>query len=284
MPMYKQYLKNIFMVAGFSFVFLLCGVFFTSHVDAQTKVDEINNSLKNVIEENQSLSAKNQDLQKELEQLKKEQTEYNQLKKDRDDLSDSAKRYRETNERYSKQIKKLETDLEDLGIAKRRNDRKIQELESELLLYREETLKKNIQNQSASLETTEDVQSRERKTLDLLSKIDAFTERDESLRKDSAKAHYNMGNIYYHKGEYEIAAREYYQAVTLMPDDPDSHYNLAFVSGEHLKDFRTALKHYKMYLYLKPNAEDVDFVKEKIIAAQLVLRNAVDSPLETIDK
>ncbi len=282
--MYKQYLKNIFMVAGFSFVFLLCGVFFTSHVDAQTKVDEINNSLKNVIEENQSLSAKNQDLQKELEQLKKEQTEYNQLKKDRDDLSDSAKRYRETNERYSKQIKKLETDLEDLGIAKRRNDRKIQELESELLLYREETLKKNIQNQSASLETTEDVQSRERKTLDLLSKIDAFTERDESLRKDSAKAHYNMGNIYYHKGEYEIAAREYYQAVTLMPDDPDSHYNLAFVSGEHLKDFRTALKHYKMYLYLKPNAEDVDFVKEKIIAAQLVLRNAVDSPLETIDK
>ncbi len=272
------------MVAGFSFVFLLCGVFFTSHVDAQTKVDEINNSLKNVIEENQSLSAKNQDLQKELEQLKKEQTEYNQLKKDRDDLSDSAKRYRETNERYSKQIKKLETDLEDLGIAKRRNDRKIQELESELLLYREETLKKNIQNQSASLETTEDVQSRERKTLDLLSKIDAFTERDESLRKDSAKAHYNMGNIYYHKGEYEIAAREYYQAVTLMPDDPDSHYNLAFVSGEHLKDFRTALKHYKMYLYLKPNAEDVDFVKEKIIAAQLVLRNAVDSPLETIDK
>ena len=51
------------------------------------------------------------------------------------------------------------------------------------------------------------------KTLDLLAQIDAFSEKDERLRLDSAKAHYNMGNIYFQRGDYEIAAREYFQAV-----------------------------------------------------------------------
>ena len=123
----------------------------------------------------------------------------------------------------------------------------------------------------------EEVKKKETKALDLLSRIDAFTEQDERLRADSAKAHYNMGNIYFQKGEYEIAAREFYQAVTLMPDNPYPHYNLAFVSSEHLGDYRTSLKHYQMYLYLKPDAKDLNTVKEKIIEAQLRLTNIIDS-------
>ncbi len=124
------------------------------------------------------------------------------------------------------------------------------------------------------------VVDQEAKTLDLLTRIDAFVEEDPKLKLDAAKAHYNMGNIYYNKGKYEISAREYYQAVTLMPDDPDSHYNLAFVSSENLRDYKTALKHYKMYLYLAPKAKDKDFVQEKIIEAQLILKSTVASELE----
>jgi len=124
-----------------------------------------------------------------------------------------------------------------------------------------------------------DIEYREQKTLDLLSNIDAYNVNDERLRLDSAKAHYNMGNIYYHKGEYELSVREYYQAVILMPNDPDSHYNLAFVSGEHLNDYKTALKHYQMYLYLKPHAEDKYLVRRKIKVAKVSLRSIIDSPL-----
>ena len=124
------------------------------------------------------------------------------------------------------------------------------------------------------------VKNRENKTLDLLSRIDAFSEEAPDLKMDAAKAHYNMGNIYFEKGEYEIAVREYYQAVTLMPDDPDSHYNLAFVSSEFLNDQTTALKHYQMYLYLKPNAEDRDLVNEKIITAKLTLGSVIDSTID----
>ncbi len=122
--------------------------------------------------------------------------------------------------------------------------------------------------------------NKESKALDLLSSIDAFSETDSGIRLDAAKAHYNMGNVYFQKGMYEIAVREYYQAVTLMPDDPDSHYNLAFVSSEHLRDYKTALKHYRMYLYLNPNANDKPLVQEKILQAQLELKSLVDSPLE----
>ena len=126
----------------------------------------------------------------------------------------------------------------------------------------------------------DEVKDREDKTLDLLSRIDAFTEKDEQLRLDAAKAHYNMGNIYFQKGEFELASREYYQAVTLMPDDADAHYNLAFISSEHLNDYETALKHFQMYLYLNPTAKDAYFVKEKISNAEMKLQTVLDSPLE----
>ncbi|MGE0269224.1 MAG: tetratricopeptide repeat protein [Candidatus Omnitrophota bacterium] len=125
-----------------------------------------------------------------------------------------------------------------------------------------------------------DIRDREYKTNNLISNIDLYNINDKRLREDAAKAHYNMGNIYFEKGQYEIAVREYYQAVTLMPNDPDTHYNLAFVSGEHLKDFKTALKHYKMYLYLNPEASDKRFVNEKIMQAQLEIRGKLDSVLE----
>ncbi len=134
-------------------------------------------------------------------------------------------------------------------------------------------------NAGANLKGKE-TRQREHQTLDLLSGIDTYNINDERLRADAAKAHYNMGNIYFQKGYYEIAAREYYQAATLMPNDPDTHFNLAFVSGEYLRDFKTALKHYKMYLYLNPDAKDRAFVNEKIMHAQLEIRGTLDSILE----
>jgi len=138
----------------------------------------------------------------------------------------------------------------------------------------------SLEAASPSLKTTEAVTENEAKTLDLLSQIDIFTEEDARLKLDSAKAHYNMGNVYYQKGEYEIAVREYYQSVILMPNDPDAHYNLAYVSGEYLRDYATALKHYKMYLYLNPKAKDLHYVREKIVEADLAVKSAIDSPID----
>jgi len=241
----------------------------------EKQVMEVNESLKNVIEENQVLADQNDKLQVELQRLKKErmssQNDYSSLKK-------SLDKVRSTNREYSKEIKSLERSLTSL---KKQNQQVALKANSGDDIYglNSSWISGDDVMQLASA-TDEEVTERESKTIDLLTQIDAFAEEDQRLKEDSAKAHYNMGNIYFQKGEYEIAVREYYQAVTLMPDDPDSHYNLAFVSGEYLNDHKTALKHYQMYLYLNPNAKDVKFVKEKILKAKLFLKGKVDSPLE----
>lgn len=100
---------------------------------------------------------------------------------------------------------------------------------------------------------------------------------DEKFKEELARAHYNMGNVYFERGEYQRAVVEYYQAVDLMPYEPDAHYNLAFVSSDYIGDHETALKHYQWYLYLSPNSDDKKFVEEKIVASKLKLRSQMDN-------
>ena len=241
----------------------------------EKQVVEVNESLKNVIEENQILLDEKNKLELEVQRLKKENIDH---KKTKQELSEDLEKTRSINRQYSKELSTLESKLS--GMAgnneelSEKKDGLAQDLrtQSSLAGQEEVLLLASVKN--------EDVVDRESKTIDILSKIDAFSEQDERLKLDSARAHYNMGNIYFQKGEYEIAVREYYQAVTLMPDDPDAHYNLAFVSGEYLGDQKTALKHYQMYLYLNPGAKDAAFVREKILEAKLVLKSVVDSPLK----
>ncbi|HBG62546.1 MAG: hypothetical protein A2Y03_08150 [Omnitrophica WOR_2 bacterium GWF2_38_59] len=241
----------------------------------EKQVVEVNESLKNVIEENQILLDEKNKLELEVQRLKKENIDH---KKTKQELSEDLEKTRSINRQYSKELSTLESKLS--GMAgnneelSEKKDGLAQDLrtQSSLAGQEEVLLLASVKN--------EDVVDRESKTIDILSKIDAFSEQDERLKLDSARAHYNMGNIYFQKGDYEIAVREYYQAVTLMPDDPDAHYNLAFVSGEYLGDQKTALKHYQMYLYLNPGAKDAAFVREKILEAKLVLKSVVDSPLK----
>lgn len=120
----------------------------------------------------------------------------------------------------------------------------------------------------------------EEKTYDILSQGTELNPNDENFREELAKAHYNMGNIFFQRGEYQRAIVEFYQAVDLSPYDADTHFNLAFISGEYLKDQETALKHYQWYLYLRPDADDIDLVREKMAAAKLHIHSRIDSPLD----
>ncbi|MBF0479543.1 MAG: tetratricopeptide repeat protein [Candidatus Omnitrophica bacterium] len=198
-------------------------------------------------------------------------SEIETLKHDRDNLVDTVGKTRSANRQYSQEIEKLNSQVTELEKKLAGSQNQFGSMDASI---------KVADAVNVPAPSTGNIVDREEKTLDLLYKIDAYAEKDEKLGMDAARAHYNMGNIYFQRGEYEIAAREYYQAVTLMPDDPDAHYNLAFVSGEYLHDYKTALKHYKMYLYLNPNSKDKPFVDGKVTDAELQLRSMVDSPLE----
>ena len=155
----------------------------------------------------------------------------------------------------------------------------MQDLENKLAAQQNESEKKEVA-QEQSQQTTQEL---ENKTNEMLAKGGDMDPQDQKFREELAKAHYNMGNIYFQRGEYQRAVVEYYQAVDLTPNDPDTHYNLAFVSGEYLGDQETALKHYQWYLYLKPDASDISAVKEKMVEAKLSLRSKIDSSLDKSD-
>ena len=236
----------------------------------EKQIIQTTETLKNVIEENHRLATENEYLYQEIDRLRTSKARSGYTSPSSDSSVSDALTF--------KQFRSKVPGVFELAAAKPAKVAKADSSKKDAgkKVRKSSGMKGMAKQPMAGTKTTQ----REAKTLDLLSRIDAFAEDDPRLRSDAAKAHYNMGNIYYHKGEYEIAAREYYQAVVLMPDDPDSHYNLAFVSGEHLRDYRTALKHYKMYLYLNPGAQDRQFVQEKVVHAELALGSEVISPLE----
>ena len=115
---------------------------------------------------------------------------------------------------------------------------------------------------------------------DILKMLDEVKRKSEKLKTDEAKVHYNMGNMYFKRKEYQRAKNEFEAALRLSPQDAFSHFNLAFVSGEFFHDYKLAMTHYREYLELNPEAEDAPLVREKIIEAELFIRSQIPSNLE----
>ncbi len=196
-----------------------------------------------------------------------------QAAQEKEQFIKEIRRVENLNRKYTEQIDEIKGLLaeKDVDFQKR-----IKELESKMAAQQGEDARKIV----AKEQENQTAKELENKTNEMLSKGAELDPDDQQFKEELAKAHYNMGNIYFERGEYQRAVVEYYQAVDLVPNDPDTHYNLAFISGEYLGDQETALKHYQWYLYLKPNADDTPLVNEKILQAKLHLRAKVDSPLD----
>jgi len=106
----------------------------------------------------------------------------------------------------------------------------------------------------------------------VLMALDNITKEQAKLFRDEAKLHYNMGNTYFNQGDYQKALAEYTRSAELVPEDANTHYNIAFVSGEFLNEPLLALQHYKMYLFLNPGAEDGQMVRQKIIDSEIEVK------------
>ena len=192
---------------------------------------------------------------------------------EREQFVKEIRRVENLNRKYTKEIEDIKTVL-----AEKDEDfqKRMKILEDKISSEHNEKNKQTVMEEK-SKQTSKEL---ENQTNEMLSKIGDLNPEDQQFKEELSKAHYNMGNIYFERGEYQRAVVEYYQAVDLTPNDPDIHYNLAFISGEYLGDQDTALKHYQWYLYLKPNAEDINAVKEKMLQAKFSIRNKIDSPLD----
>lgn len=211
-------------------------------------------------------------VQKELEKVRQEKEmetkRVEEMRLEREQFIKEIRRVENLNSQYSSELKSLQNQM---AQQQKMFEERLQRIENQNSL----TLSKADTTSSLPIPAVNLVDI-EQQSIEVFEKGGDLDPEDAQFKEELARAHYNMGNVYFERGEYQRSVIEYYQAVDLMPYEPDSHYNLAFVSGEYLGDHETALKHYQWYLYLSPNSEDKKLVEEKIVASKLKLRSHMD--------
>lgn len=88
-------------------------------------------------------------------------------------------------------------------------------------------------------------------------------------KKDQRDLHFNMAAVYAKEGRYPEAKQAYLQALRVDPTDAGTHYNLAILYEDVLRDRRKAAMHYRAYLKLAPNAEDADDVRGWLLQLEM---------------
>lgn len=244
---------------------------------ASEQILKINKSLKNAISENKKMKDALKALEDQIKMLRgQREIDYNRvnaLTQQRDQLLQKTVAIDESNKKNLDELEQLKKTLSEKEVETNKKLKEAIELS---------TFEPKMLTEGKSATEADKVVAKFRKInyQQILSKAHRVNQDNERLKTDSAKVHYNIGNIFFHRGDYERAAEEYHESVDLMPYDAAAHFNLAFVSGEFLNDQQTALTHYQYYLYLNPDAEDVLLVKEKILAARLSLRSQIDSIID----
>ncbi len=262
----------------------------------------INESLKNAIEQNKKIAQENQTLKEELKKLRTTQdvqaNRVGLLGEQKDGLQKRVEELEKTRQDLSGQIDTLNTtivsqqkEFEEKIVQKDEEvagKKQAEEKAIEQILAKDKSGKKAFLNEKESadfhrlaLETLSQFEDSAKQVSVKASKIE---KENKKLKIDSAEMHYNLGNAFFERGQYEKAAKEYKRTLELMPSDAEAHYNLAFVTSEFLNDQRSALEHYQQYLYLNPHSDDAPLVREKILELQLQLQTRIDSPIDRDSK
>ena len=86
--------------------------------------------------------------------------------------------------------------------------------------------------------------------------------------KEQRDMHYNMGILLQQEGRHKEAEKEYLRAMRIDPSDAEVHYNLGVLYDDNLDNDSRAAVHYRVYLRIKPSAEDSAQVQEWLAAIE----------------
>jgi len=237
----------------------------------------MNQSLKNMIDENQKLVKQKDDLQKDIQALRGErmiqETRLRTLASEREGFLKKSQMIDDIKMSYEQEIEFLKKELE--LTAQRAYNEKLSSTQASLSAEK-------MLTSSTALATEAEQKKAEsiaviRGADEMAKEMGKLVEENQILRKDTIKLHYNLANLFFEQGKYDMSVVEYKRVLDLMPQDAATHYNLAFVSAEYLKDYPTAVEHYKKYIALDPRSSDAAFVKGQILELQLKLQNKIDS-------
>jgi|GEM_PF-662776 len=267
----------------------------SSEVIAEEDVLKINQTLRRVIEQNRRLQDEKDKMEQELGRLRGESRVADKRRKE---LLEKVSAYEDRVQQAMEVQQTLDETVADIKTKVKTREEallsQIRELQQQMEKNRPEDPKGDTasasvsplsEEENAGLQTTvlpevSEIARAQQQGLDVIRLMDNLDEMRRTMSEDEARIHYNMGNIFFHQGKYSEAAKEYHKALDITPQDANSHFNLALVSGDFLHEYETALNHYQQYLFLNPEAEDAPLVQEKILEAQLYVRSWDDKDVD----
>ena len=235
----------------------------------------------------QELTARIYNLENKASELEKELAPIKVVRKQLSEKERELKQARQASEAFSSKIPKLERDNLQLhsNLEKTKNqlDTIVERTEKRL----SERSVKEIQKAEADLTTAKNYNKLVEKERDdyltksaqlkenlnkALNELSEANKKNKRLQDEVADMHYNLGVILTEQNKFSPAIAEFKKVLELKPNDKESHYNLAIIYDEHLKDNQKALEHYRAYLKIAPEGNDSQKVRKWVIDKESELK------------
>lgn len=84
----------------------------------------------------------------------------------------------------------------------------------------------------------------------------------ERLVDEADRYHYNLGVLYVQNKDFDLAVKEFKDALAYNPNNALAHYNLGIIFDDYFKDSENAKYHYRRFLELSPTSDDTESVRE----------------------
>jgi len=191
--------------------------------------------------------------------------ELNNLKAEKDkakkEAEDSKKRIAELRKEYveamkgKKALKTAERDMDALN-----EEKKKVEIDRDELNGRLNELKKKY------AEAVKKNEAFEKEVEDMPRRFSEVSRQNQSLIRETAEMHYNLGVFYAKNKEYARAIAEFQKAVEISPDDAHAYFNLGYLCAEYLADRKKAVEYFRDFLRVaKSDDKDIDWAKKYLL-------------------
>ncbi|MFH1790701.1 MAG: tetratricopeptide repeat protein [Candidatus Omnitrophota bacterium] len=219
--------------------------------------------------------------------FKKAVEENDRMRKKNEELEDKLRVYYARNSMYAERIKILSAEAEKVTAAL--EDRRTLEKEKIELEARVTAM----QDELAKLQELNDIQTK--RTIEAEMRVEAAAKPkgkkkgikradmaglNEEERKAAGAQKYNEANALFRIGNYEKASEKYEESLEYVPDDPDTLYNLAVTYDYFYLKPDKAVVVYEKYVERYPDADNIAYMKERLVANRLKATFDIKSKLK----
>jgi len=178
---------------------------------------------------------------------KKAKDHADEMERERDLAEESLRAKDQKLSAALKSYKQIERDMQNL-------EKKVRDFDS--LEADVASLESRVESQKDELKA----QAKEIKRLSRGGDSEPVSVHTADVSEDNMDLYFNLAVLYVKTGDYKKAEKEFLKLLRLQPDAADIHYNLGILYDDHLDDSRKAIKHYKLFVELKPDSDQAEQV------------------------